>query len=83
MEVDGESEPNSGDVPGGAGGPSNSMQPRSEAFTPARIISLARCSGLGSWFLFSWFMQRKGTQRHEGGSMGCLRGAGRAVACVR
>ena len=52
------------------GGPTNAMQPRWEAFTPAHIISPARCSGLGSWFLFSWFMHRKGAQRHGPGGVG-------------
>lgn len=52
------------------GGPSNSMQLRREAFTPARIISLARYSGLGSWFLFTSFMQRKGAQCHSPGGVG-------------
>lgn len=69
------------------GGPTNTMQLSKEAFTPAHDILSARYSGLGSWFLFSWFMQRKGAQRYGpsgvGVSMGCLCSAGRAVTCVR
>lgn len=62
-------------------GPTDAMQPMREACTPAR------CLGLSSWFLFFWFMQRKGAQRHDpsrvGGLMGCLRCTGGAVVCVR
>lgn len=32
--------------------------------------TLARCFGLSSWFLFFWFMQRKGAQRHDPGRVG-------------
>lgn len=32
--------------------------------------TLARCFGFSSWFLFSWFMQRKGAQRHDPGRVG-------------
>lgn len=85
MEVDG-SKPVQ-EMCGVVAGPTNTIQLSKEAFTPAHDILSARYSGLGSWFLFSWFMQRKGAQRYGpsgvGVSMGCLCSAGRAVACVR
>lgn len=44
--------------------PTDALQPRRGACTPAR------CSGSSSWFLFFWFMQTKGAQRHDPGRVG-------------
>lgn len=48
--------------------------------------TLARCFGFSSWFLFSWFMQRKGAQRHDPGRVGigwdvCAALAGLSCVC--
>lgn len=70
------------------GGSHQSHAVEEGAFTLAHVISPARCLGLGSQILFSWFMQRNRAQHHGPSGVGVLDGmlAGRWwgwCVCVR